>query len=113
MRAGCEMRTRLIGALVVGLVAFGACSDDDDGGPTTQAGNETSDAAKPAGLDSGFGNNGVLTVPLAAEGHDRLLAVAAGPDGSVYAAGWTSPGGDNAMVLAKIGADGKLDPAFG
>ena len=108
------MRTRLIGALVVGLVALGACSDDDGGGgPTTQAGGETSGAAKPVGLDSSFGANGVLAVPLSADAADRLLAVTNGPDGSVYAAGWTSPGGDNAMVLAKFVSDGKLDPAFG
>ncbi|HYH51831.1 MAG TPA: hypothetical protein VEG38_19985 [Acidimicrobiia bacterium] len=105
------MRQRLIGALVVGLVAFGACSNDDDGGPTTQAGGEAT--SNPAGLDASFGDNGVLTVPLAGDAHDRLLAVADGPDGSVYAAGWTSPAGDNSMVLAKIGPDGKLDPAFG
>ena len=55
----------------------------------------------------------MLASPLSAADHDRLLAVTNGPGGSFYAAGWTSPGGDNAMVLAKLGSDGKLDPAFG
>ncbi len=107
------MRTRLISGLVIGLMALGACSSDDDDGPTTQAGGETSGAAAPTGLDASFGNGGVLALPLSPDAHDRLLAAANGPDGSVYAAGWTSPGGDNAMLVAKIGSDGKLDSAFG
>ena len=55
----------------------------------------------------------MLAVPLSPTEHDRLLAVTNGPGGSFYAAGWTSPGGDNAMVLARYDAAGKLDPAFG
>jgi hypothetical protein len=35
------MRRRLISGVVVGLMALGACSSDDDGEPTTQAGGET------------------------------------------------------------------------
>src|ERR687896_485720 len=107
------MRTRLISGLVIGLLALGACSSDDDGQPTTQAGGEKAGTERPTGLDAGFGQGGVLALPLSPDAHDRLLAVTNGPDGSVYAAGWTSPGGDNAMVVAKIGSDGKLDTAFG
>jgi uncharacterized delta-60 repeat protein len=107
------MRTRLVSALVVGLLVFGACADDDGEEPSTQAGGETTSTATPTGLDAGFGQNGVLALPLSPDGHDRLLAVANGPDGSLYAAGWSAPGGDNAMVLAKIQADGQLDQAFG
>lgn len=110
------MRTKLIGALVVGLLAFGACSDDDDEGAqktdTSEAGGRTTEAAVK-GLDTAFGQNGVLAAPLSPAEHDRLLAVTPGPVGSFYAAGWTSPGGDNAMVLAKYDADGKLNAAFG
>lgn len=107
------MRRRLITGLVVGLLVLGACSSDDDTPEASEAGGETTEAQKPTGLDAGFGQGGVLGLPLSPDAHDRLLAVANGPDGSVYAAGWTSPGGDNAMVVAKIGSDGKLDPAFG
>jgi uncharacterized delta-60 repeat protein len=104
---------RLLSGLAIGLLALGACSNDDDGEPTTQAGGETKGTETPTGLDASFGNGGVLALPLSSDAHDRLLAVANGPDGSLYAAGWTSPGGDNAMMLAKIGADGKLDSTFG
>ena len=109
------MRTKLVGALTVGLLALGACSDDDDKNArtdTSEAGGQTTEGTLK-GLDSGFGQDGVLASPLSAADHDRLLAVTNGPAGSFYAAGWTSPGGDNAMVLAKLGSDGKLDPAFG
>jgi uncharacterized delta-60 repeat protein len=111
------MRTKLLGALVVSLLVFGACSDDDDNEgaaktDTSEAGGKTTDAA-PTGLDTAFGQNGVLAAPLSTTDHDRLLAITNGPGGSFYAAGWTSPAGDNAMVLAKIGPDGKYDPAFG
>ena len=108
------MRSRFLGALMVGVLVLGACSNDDDGpGTTSQAGGEEPGTVTMAGLDSSFGQDGVVALPLSADAHDRLLAAANGPDGSVYAAGWTSPGGDNAMVLAKIGADGKPDPSFG
>jgi uncharacterized delta-60 repeat protein len=107
------MRTRLISGLVFGLLVLGACGGDDDPPEASEAGGETTEAAKPTGLDAGFGQGGVLALPLSPDAHDRLLAVASGPDGSVYAAGWSSPGGDNAMVVAKIGSDGKLDQAFG
>jgi uncharacterized delta-60 repeat protein len=109
------MRTKLLGALMVSLLVFGACSDDDDKSAntdTSEAGGRTNEATL-TGLDAGFGQNGVLASPLSTADHDRLLAVTNGPAGSFYAAGWTSPGGDNAMALAKIGPDGKLDPAFG
>lgn len=98
------MRTRLISGLVVGLLVLGACSNDDDPPAASEAGGETTETVTV---------DGVQPIPLAADAHDRLLAVTSGPDGSLYAAGWTSPGGDNSMVLAKIGADGKLDQAFG
>ena len=107
------MRRRLITCLVVGLLVVGACSSEDDTPEASEAGGETTEAQKPTGLDAGFGQGGVLSLPLSPDAHDRLLAAASGPDGSVYAAGWTSPGGDNAMVVAKIGSDGKLDQAFG
>ncbi len=108
------LRTRLLAGLMLGVLLSGACSsDDDDPGSTSQGGETGNEAATLTGLDSGFGQNGVVALPISPDAHDRLLAVANGPGGSVYAAGWTSPGGDNAMVLAKIGPDGKLDSSFG
>jgi uncharacterized delta-60 repeat protein len=109
------MRTKLIGGLMASVLVFGACSDDDDEGAntdTSEAGGQTTEASL-TGLDSGFGQNGVLAVPLSTSEHDRFMAIANGPAGSFYAAGYTSPGGDNAMALAKLDSDGKLDPAFG
>jgi uncharacterized delta-60 repeat protein len=107
------MRTRLVRCMILGLLVLGGCSSEDDTPEASEAGGETTEAVKPTGLDAGFGQQGVLALPLSPDAHDRLLAAASGPDGSTYAAGWTSPGGDNAMVVTKIGSDGKLDPAFG
>jgi uncharacterized delta-60 repeat protein len=86
---------------MLGLLVLGACSSDDDPPEASQAAGETIEMVTPTAL------------PLAPDAHDRLLAVTGAPDGSLYAAGWTSPGGDNAMVLAKLNADGQLDQAFG
>lgn len=107
------MRIRLVRCLVLGLLVLGACSSDGGTREPSEAGGETTEAGKPTGLDAGFGQGGVVALPLSPDAHDRLLAVASGPEGSVYAAGWISPGGDNAMVVAKIDSDGKLDQAFG
>jgi uncharacterized delta-60 repeat protein len=109
------MRTKLVGALMVSLLVLGACSDDDDEGAktdTSEAGGQTTEASLK-GFDTGFGQNGVLAAPLSTTEHDRFMAIANGPVGSFYAAGFVSPGGDNAMALAKLDADGKLNPAFG
>jgi uncharacterized delta-60 repeat protein len=99
------MRTRLLGGLMLGLLVFGACSSDGDDPPAaSEAGGETTEIATL---------NGAQALALSTDAHDRLLAVTSGPDGSLYAAGWTGPGGDNAMVLAKMKPDGQLDQAFG
>lgn len=110
------MRKKLIGALMVSVLVFGACSDDDGedatNTDTSEAGGQTTDTSL-TGLDGGFGQNGVLAVPLSPTEHDRFMAITNGPVGSFYAAGFTSLAGDNAMTLAKIDADGSLNPAFG
>jgi uncharacterized delta-60 repeat protein len=99
------MRTRLFRCLVLGLLVLGACSSDDDDPPAaSEAGGETTETATLIGP---------LALPLSSDAHDRLLAVTNGPDGSLYAAGWSGAGGDNAMVLAKMTAAGQLDQAFG
>ncbi|MGD9892325.1 MAG: hypothetical protein AB7R89_19615 [Dehalococcoidia bacterium] len=45
--------------------------------------------------------------------HDRFMAVAFGPDGALYAAGFVSQGGDHAMALAKFNVDGTPAKDFG
>ncbi len=71
-------------------------------------------AATPGGLDPSFGTGGIATVPVAPAAADRFLAAAPGPGGSTYAAGFTNVGGnDTAMVVARLGPDGRPDRAFG
>ena len=41
------------------------------------------------------------------------MAVAVAPDGKVYAAGFVSIAGDQAMAVARVDATGKLDTTFG
>jgi uncharacterized delta-60 repeat protein len=65
--------------------------------------------------DGSFGTGGILVLPqLAAQSElgrpDRSIGVAAQPDGSVLVSN-RSPGGD--FAVAKVRADGSLDPAFG
>lgn len=111
------MQTKVFGALLIGLLALGGCSDGDDEATetdTSEAGGATTDQpAELTGLDTGFGQGGVRASALSSTEHDRFLAVTPRPGGSYYAAGFTTVGGDQAMVLAKLGPDGALDAAFG
>ncbi len=112
------MHTKLLGGLMIGLLVLGGCADDGDDeatNETSKAGGETTEeeAAELTGLDTSFGQNGVLATALSPAEHDRFLAVTPGPGGSYYAAGWTETGEDHAMVLAKFGEDGALDQTFG
>src|SRR5688500_7667727 len=50
---------------------------------------------------------------MSATEHDRFMAVAVAPDGKVYAAGFVSIAGDQAMAVARVDAAGKLDTTFG
>jgi uncharacterized delta-60 repeat protein len=99
------------GVLAAGLI-LSACSGDDDSadsGPTTTAAPE----AELTGLDGSFGTDGVLATPLSATGHDRFITVAEGPDGKIYASGFTSEGTDRMFAVARFDGDGALDDSFG
>jgi uncharacterized delta-60 repeat protein len=95
------------GALVLVLAACGAAA------PSPAAGGPSPTVSTNPALDTTFGTNGILTLPLSATTHDRLLAVAVAPDGKIYAAGYTIEGGDQAMVLLRLDASGALDKSFG
>ncbi len=64
-------------------------------------------------LDSTFGVAGVAARPLSTDG-DRFVAVVAAPGGKWYASGYvTLTGGDQAMAVSRLNADGSLDTTFG
>jgi len=64
-------------------------------------------------LDPTFGTSGVAAVPIGTA-QDEAYALAVQPDGKVVLAGWTlKPGTTWDMALARLGADGTLDPSFG
>ena len=120
------MKRFLCSALLAGVLALSACSQSDDettssttsGQSTTTAASTVAAsspaaAAKPVGLDSSFGTNGILRSGMSASEQDRFMAVAFGQDGSFFAAGFVSQGGDQAMALAKFSPTGAPDKAFG
>ena len=52
-------------------------------------------------------------VALSETSNDRFWAAAVDAAGKIYGAGFVRDGGDNAMVVARFGADGTLDATFG
>lgn len=114
---------KFAGALFVGALALASCGDDGGDNAsestttlapaTTAAGPTTTAAPIKAALDTAFGANGIAASPLSATEHDRFMAVAVGSDGKVYAAGFVSIAGDQAMAVARLDATGKLDSTFG
>jgi uncharacterized delta-60 repeat protein len=65
-------------------------------------------------MDTGFGVSGIAAVPLNTSTHDRFMAVASGADGKSYGAGFVIVGeGDQALAVARIDANGRLDTTFG
>ncbi|MGH8905562.1 MAG: hypothetical protein ACRD0K_03375 [Egibacteraceae bacterium] len=93
------------------LILIGTLALTVGGGSGAGAADDPS--AEIAGLDESFATGGWGLTPLSAEGSDRFRAVAVGEDGQVYAAGFLTEDGDQAMALARIGADGALDETFG
>ncbi|MEA2843463.1 MAG: hypothetical protein QOJ69_1134 [Actinomycetota bacterium] len=102
---------RMAGMLLVGALALAGCGSDDD---KTAEGDWSASTGSFAisGLDTGFGNAGVASTPLSAAEGDRFLSVAVGKDGKVYGVGFVAPGGDQAMAVGRIKADGTLDTTF-
>jgi uncharacterized delta-60 repeat protein len=91
------------------LLAAAGCGPD----AATPAARPAGSAAKPFALDPALGPNGFAALPLSPNTHDRFMAVTTAPDGKVYAAGYTTLDGDQAMAVARIDANGKLDTTFG
>jgi uncharacterized delta-60 repeat protein len=59
-------------------------------------------------LDTSFGDQGSVEVPLDETGNDHVGALVLGPDGEIFAAGWSG----RAHVVA-LDSDGNLDASFG
>ena len=112
---------KFAGALFVGALALVGCGDDgekasDSTTPptsTTASGPTTTAAPVKAGLDTSFGANGIAASALSSTEHDRFMAVAVASDGKVYAAGFVSLAGDQALAVARLDATGALDKTFG
>lgn len=122
----------ILGSLVAAGLALAACSSDDTGSAETSASGAssttvatepdttepdttetTTTASSTAGLDASFGTKGLLASPLSATDDDRFISIAEGPDGSLYASGFTAIGDDHAFAVSRFDATGKLDPTFG
>lgn len=102
---------RTVGLMLVGAMALAGCGAGKD----SSSGGADGTPAQPAsitGLDSSFGAAGVAPVPLAPADGDRLLSVTVGRDGRIYGVGFVSAAGDQSMAVARVTADGKLDPSF-
>lgn len=136
------MNRKILGSLVVFGLTISACSSDDDGGaddttsattlpvatdvPATEAPTtvpeatdapaaDTTAVEAPAasGFDAAFGTDGVLATPISASEHDRFISVVEGPDGQIYASGFTSVGDDHAFAVSRFNPDGSADATFG
>jgi uncharacterized delta-60 repeat protein len=81
----------------------------EDAASRADAHTDVGDAATPFVLPAS------LPMVLSAAGPDQLQSVAAGPDGSFYAAGFAAStvSGSRAVTVIKVKSDGELDPAFG
>src|SRR4051794_6482345 len=100
-------------ALGTALVACGGGDDKDSSSAGSSAGSSAAASAKIA-LDTAFGSAGLDKIAISPTTHDRFMAVAVGADGKTYAAGFaTLDGGDQAMAVARLGANGGLDKTFG
>ena len=63
------------------------------------------------GLDTGFGTNGKLAVPMTSS-DDRGFSVTLQPDGKIVVADSSSDSGSNDFAAVRYSADGTLDVAF-
>lgn len=118
------MRRTVIGTIFVAALVVAGCADDDGdsagetNAPTSAsaastAAPDTSTATASAGLDPTFGIDGILATPISDADNDRYISVVHGPDGQLYAAGFTSVGEDHLFAVSRFDPDGTLDPTFG
>ena len=70
-------------------------------------------ASAAPGLDPAFGTDGLLATPITATDDDRFISVVEGPDGLIYASGFTAIGDDHAFAVSRFNPDGTADDAFG
>ncbi|CAM3949513.1 hypothetical protein [Smaragdicoccus niigatensis] len=102
------MKRALLSTATLSTLAFTACSSSEaakvEPVPTVP---------EKASFTSSFGNNGIFAVPLSADAKNRLTSVVLGPEGSIYAAGFTTVGKDQQFAVARVTRDGKLDTSFG
>lgn len=64
------------------------------------------------GLDTGFGNNGIVTTPVGTS-DAQARAAAVQPGGRIVVAGESSNGIDTDMAVVRYNPDGSLDATFG
>jgi len=69
--------------------------------------------ASGSGLDESFGEAGLLATPISVSEDDRFISVAEGPDGSIYASGFSANGEDHAFAVTRFTAAGAVDASFG
>src|SRR5688572_14212682 len=107
-------RAALLATLILSLPA---CDEDEppvDGAVSNDMSGSVDAGPDLAGTD---GSPGVLPLSISATGHDRLLGVTYGPDGSIYAVGYrtddTAATADFSTVVVKFTADGAVDSNFG
>jgi uncharacterized delta-60 repeat protein len=100
---------------VLMLVSVACSSESEDAGSPAAAGQGGASSPVAAqGTPGGpSGAVAVTPLPLSATTHDRFMAVTAGPDGKIYAAGFIAQDGDQAFAVARLDAKGQLDPSFG
>lgn len=128
-----HVNRKLLGAVLCASLAVAACSDDDDtisdatgdaGASTTAASSSTAssggststttgdDPGTPE-FDASFGADGILATPISTTENDRYISVAEGPDGVIYASGFTANGDDHAFAVSRFTPDGDLDTTYG
>ena len=112
------MRRTVIGTIFVAALVVAGCSDDDGDsasetnaptsagcgidGRTGHGRPDTSTATASAGLDPTFGVDGILATPISEADNDRYISVVHGPDGQLYASGFTSVGEDHLFAVESL-----------
>jgi uncharacterized delta-60 repeat protein len=89
---------------------------DPDGGTPDPDGGSDPDAGTDGGMTLPPLPTEPVVIALSATGHDRVFAVAHGPDGSIYATGQIADGiagADFELFVAKLDRLGELDDEFG